>query len=608
MRGPFLKLPLVFAAFGLSAALVGSVAAAPLTSSPAAVKSASSDPADLQSRINRLIEQLGDARFPVREQAQEALSRIGPDAFDALCEAQAHDDIEIASRARYLVQRIRVDWTQDGDLPKVKQLLQDYDVRSDAERQLAMQTLAASVRELGVEPLCRIVRFEKSTPLSKQCAILIMELNQASLPNRDWNTQAKIIEQTLKGSVRPAARWLLAYLRLRSDPEANLDPWTKLVAEETVTLEKANGDTAIDIVLALERRQVEALLKLEHNSEAVEVMRKMIAMDQGDPKSLAQVVDWLTKLQAWELINEVATRFDAAFKTNATLLYRLAQARQLQGNSAEAESLAKQAWQMNPGDDLQHAASADDLRKRLLFKWSEREYRHLLRSQNAPYANEARRVLAEFLHDQGRDLAAAKLQEEYVNSLTARMPNPQRPNPFFVEPTSPELMCSKMHYFYACHYAAQKDVAQQQQHLDQAIALNPEDPDIMIDLYRTSADDPLRRKKAVEMIQNLAQTLDDKIKGQPDDATFYNEYAWLIGNTEGDLDLAIQYSQKSLELDPDRAGLIDTLAHCYATKGDYDKAVTYQSQAAELEPYTLTIVRALDEFKAKQEKSQNKNN
>ena len=51
----------------------------------------------------------------------------------------------------------------------------------------------------------------------------------------------------------------------------------------------------------------------------------------------------------------------------------------------------------------------------------------------------------------------------------------------------------------------------------------------------------------------------------------YNQYAWLIGNTEGDFDEALKCSRKSLELQPDEGGYYDTLAHVYFGKGDLRK-------------------------------------
>jgi hypothetical protein len=62
---------------------------------------------DSSKRVSRLIEQLGDADFHVRQQATAELARMGPAALRALKEAARSQDPEVRSRARALLERIR---------------------------------------------------------------------------------------------------------------------------------------------------------------------------------------------------------------------------------------------------------------------------------------------------------------------------------------------------------------------------------------------------------------------------------------------------------------------------------------------------------------------
>jgi (p)ppGpp synthase/HD superfamily hydrolase len=57
---------------------------------------------EADARVARLIEQLGADDYATREKAQTQLKALGLSAFDALLAAANHDDIEIASRVRYL--------------------------------------------------------------------------------------------------------------------------------------------------------------------------------------------------------------------------------------------------------------------------------------------------------------------------------------------------------------------------------------------------------------------------------------------------------------------------------------------------------------------------
>ncbi len=78
-------------------------------------------------QIARLIEELGNNQFVVRERAQQELVKLGFDAFDALAEAENSDDPEIAMQASYLVRLIRAQWTREGDPPAIQQILKDYE-------------------------------------------------------------------------------------------------------------------------------------------------------------------------------------------------------------------------------------------------------------------------------------------------------------------------------------------------------------------------------------------------------------------------------------------------------------------------------------------------
>ena len=93
---------------GLALAISVSQAASPPAETARALPAAAETPEQSQARIAKLIEQLGDKQYLVRQAAQNELSRIGPDAFDALTQAESNADIEICSRAKYLVQQIRI--------------------------------------------------------------------------------------------------------------------------------------------------------------------------------------------------------------------------------------------------------------------------------------------------------------------------------------------------------------------------------------------------------------------------------------------------------------------------------------------------------------------
>lgn len=79
-------------------------------------------------------------------------------------------------------------------------------------------------------------------------------------------------------------------------------------------------------------------------------------------------------------------------------------------------------------------------------------------------------------------------------------------------------------------------------------------------------------------------------------ALVYNQYAWLISNTTGDFDRALEMSKRSLEIKPNYATYLDTLGRCYYAKKDYTNAVKYQRMAVKLKPFSPSMKRQLALF------------
>jgi tetratricopeptide (TPR) repeat protein len=117
----------------------------------------------------------------------------------------------------------------------------------------------------------------------------------------------------------------------------------------------------------------------------------------------------------------------------------------------------------------------------------------------------------------------------------------------------------------------------------------------------------------MEIIAQRCRALEQSISDFPsysDAADFYNEWAWLVGNTEGDFEKAVRYSQKSIDLfreqiginpnytEEGTAGLLDTLGRCYFAAGDLEAAIKTQELAVKYEPHMRVLQRQLDEFQA----------
>ena len=116
-------------------------------------------------------------------------------------------------------------------------------------------------------------------------------------------------------------------------------------------------------------------------------------------------------------------------------------------------------------------------------------------------------------------------------------------------------------------------------------------------MYRLQGADQQYHHKTLERIGQASKNILQQIRKNPDRADFYNHWAWLIANTEGDMQKALAYSQRSLELRPNEASFLDTLARCYYANDDLENALKQQRKAVALEPHVQALHRQLEFFK-----------
>ena len=558
---------------------------------------------DTQKRLLRLIEQLGDNRYTIRERAQAELAKLGFAAFEALTEAQHDDDIEIALRAQYLVRSMRIEWSRDTDPPSVKTILKGYEQLGVDQRVKRMAALSQLEEGIGTEALCRLVRFERTEALSKQAALLTMSQPR---PQDDQMrlAQRETIEVTLGGSKRTAAHWLRVYTQWLESPDLAQDEWDRMVRSEEQLLTEFPDQTSRRIVRDLMRRQIEMLTQLSQNQLASESTKRLFTMLNGSDDELLETADWLAGQSSWSMIVALAERFSDSYMADALLVYRLAQAHLQLGQRDKSQEAAQKALDRDDSEADKHVLTAYKLQNRGMFRWAEQEFRHVIKIGPAGSTTYLRAhfLLSEMLHDASKNLDAAELLTGVVKTMekddSARILAGRIGRQI-------GAVKSRLHYFYAQHFVKRNDRQQQREHLEKAIDSDPTDADVLIAMHRFPEQDEAWRKRTLQGINVAVEDFRRQIKEASEYPTAYNQLAWLVSNTEGDFDEALRCSHKSLELLPNTAGYLDTLGRCYYAKNDLKNAVKYQTQAVRLEPYSGQIRRQLDFFKQAQTEAQN---
>jgi len=557
-------------------------------------------PADLATRINVLIRQLGDEDYFVRQRAQEQLAQFGHEAFDLLTAAENDDDIEISTRVRYLLKLLRIEWTRPEDSAGVKGLLKDYEVLDPAHRETRIAALAKLPDQEGVPALCRLVRYESSQVLSKQAAAALLEIpieTPADALRRDQE-----IEKQLAHSPRPGARWLLLLGRLDQDAEAQA-AWNEWVEQELATLEEAPEQTLPSLAMILLKRQTLFLQAADRAEEARAVMRRIVSLEDGESDSLSALVDWLADRQAWDILDEVGQRFANRLDQDPLLWYSVAGARQKQGREDAVREAVERARKAAPGDPESRFRLAYRLQQRGMIPFAVEEYRHVIELGPPGNLNTlgAQWVLAELLHDQGDELGAAEVLLPCVAAMEENLKNGNQVQNGGREP---RVVRARMKFFRASHLGPDQ-LEQRIALFDEAIKDEPYDADVLIGLYRLPNPSPERRADTLAKIKQATEHFRRKIEHNGDEPMWYNQFAWLVSNTEGDQDECLAHSKKSLELQPNEAGYLDTLAHCYYARGEYAEAVKTQAMAAQLEPHSRQIADKLAQFRRALEQSKN---
>ena len=564
-----------------------------------------------EATLQKLIAELGSPEFLSRERAQAQLLEMGLEAFEAVFAAQTHRDVEIATRARYIVRGMNVRWFADDDAPEIKRTLRDYGDLRPEDRQARIDRLQGLELPLIAPVLCRIARFEPDTLVSKYAALKLMDKTAPTEQER-LREIAKVIRTTVAEGKRPAAIWLREYAKTLEEPVATLPIWQQLVKEELALRTEFPERTRATLCRDLLRWHIKLLLEHQQTEAAESQIGQLVALVDGSREQVTELVTWLVTRESWKHITSLYDRHTTVFDEFPFLMYQYALAQLRLGNQAAADATAEKALNSRPNNPEEHYAAAYNLKETGLFDWAEKEFRKLIKETTIGSRVDvmSRLVLSEMLHDQVRELAAAETlqgladamdKDETVKQSVERMRD------------DAEGVYARMFYFYSEHSREQKDFKKQIELLDKAIARDARDADVLIALYRLPNQDKARQTKTRELIEEATQEFRTEIDNfrkeleKPTDeiretmterqlAISCNQFAWLVGNTIGDYDEAIRYSHRSLEIKKNEAGYLDTLGRCYYAKRDLANALKYQREAVRLDPHAGAIRRQLALF------------
>jgi len=583
------------------------------------------------TEIAALVAALGDDDYGRREAAAARLSAIGVPAIDPLlAAAEMSGDLEIALRARWLVDTIPLE--TDRDPPEVSQLLEKFKRGSLTERVQVMHRLLRVDDDGGIEPLARLLRLERS-PLGSRvaAALLCREWHQ---DDPYWPRLHDRILAGLGGSTRPAAAFLRAVcgFSAATTPEARgraIEAATEAIGQlERSAVESAAADApagpqggresgATDgigetTLRIFERCRVEMLLAAGRRDEALAAAKPLL-LGEVTPQKDADTVGeetaaalvWLVERGLPEGVDIVAAERATLLKDDPLVAYAAGVAERARGAAARAGGLADAAFAKPAGTNAEFTdrlQTAVMLAKWGASDWASREYAALLDDPKAPPAQFALAAImfSEFLHDQEREDEAADCLERLVEGRRGDgKPRPEGGDAILQQiGRDPAATRSRMHFFRSCAAALKGDAAGRRKALEAALKAYGKDVDALIALYGLPDNSPQQKEQARDRVRRALVQIDNEIQALPEESNGYNEYAWLVANTEGDIQKATRYSKHSLVRSFDSSSYLDTLAHCQAAGGQAAAAVRTQSLALRQEPHNRTIRKNLERFQS----------
>lgn len=584
-----------------------------------------------KSVVNRLIEQLGSETYATRVRARESLARLGLQAFDELHLAQYHPDNEIAMTARHLVSSLLVSWSKPSDPDEVRDILHEYGAQSVDERRSRIVRLAELPERAGLQALVRLTRFETSLDLSRVAALAVMQ-QDSSYAVEQQKQDAQQIREGLSHSDRAAATWLIAYANDLQNGTYDAARWSEIVAEQRRQLDTAsNQQTTRDSVLELVRVCVRHAWLSDKVDDALMLAKANLDLIPPTTRDLTEACRWAIENGLHPIVIELQKRHLQMFDSQPMLLYSAAEAIKAEGDSGRAQLLADQAIEIRPfpsdaaeretisPNELEeiaqtHREIAQELQKRGLYEWAEREYRGIIDhlEMDASPSVSARDLLATMLADLERHQDVVDLLTPLINRIES---DDQLKNRLNALRFSYDEMRSNIQWHSGLLKIEQGDREAAKPLLVKALRLRPENIDILISMFRLDQNDPdwtetvnllltQNVQRAKQEIASIEVMMKQQARFQPrgyDLAQALNQYAWLVSNTKGDYEQALRFSLKSIELLPNDSALLDTCARCYFAVGDYKNAVATQRKAVRLTPHSPPMIRQLEEFEAKLE-------
>ena len=600
--------------------------------------------------IEGLVQSLGDDRYVVRQDAAERLRLIGLPAFDRLYDAQYDSNLQVSIAARRLLGAIAIDWSEVDDSRNIRELLAGYSGLTVPERRDRIELLAGLPDREGALALARIARYETSPRLSAAAAIAIIVQppgNEVARLSREADIDGGPIDSKLADQLlhiagdgnRVTNHWITAYAEDLKTGDFDDQQWNGFVEQLRDVVDASASDRS-DRQSALQFVQSVAIhgRHMGHTDSATALMIRHLDLIEPKTAPLIEIATWSIRQGFHPVVERLSRQFQPFFQRNAILAYSAAESAIIAGDQATGDRWAAAAFDLPPLPDdetaesmqpaelalvlRKHDSTAQLLARRGLYRWAVREYAAIIdvADIDSPVAIGSRlracRLYSEM--DRHRDVV------DCLKPIVERIEKDRD-----IRTRSPVMQFNSTMLSTYQYHRGELLLADGNRHeavelMLRAYMTDQQNVDILIRLYHLSTD-PEMHQRIVELVRQRVRQFEVEIAGLAargqmqmfpgvmGPAGAYNNYAWLVANTEGDYALALQYANRSLEAtdssDPEQiAERMDTVARCHYALGQIDQAIAVQRRAVDRLPNSLPILNQLKFFQQQRRKASGEDN
>lgn len=568
------------------------------------------------ARIRQLIRELGADEFRIREEAEKGLRSIGIPAYPLLAAAQANEDVEVRLRARYLVDEMRAKGITSGSSPLMSRLLDRFAEKPVEERRILIDYLATYVPYDGVLELSRIAKFEADETLARRASLVLIQAC-GKYPSDRLKSLFNIENLKLDQNPSDAVQLLQLFADTLSNPRAHVVDWETAIRKYSAENQAANsgkvqanlGDDLVEQLLAA--IWIDILRRADESERARALIIESLKSLADDDFHLRWWITFLWDRGEYGQIAKLPDLHPEKVAQSAYYCYCVAAALQEMNESTAARGWVEKAHALIE-DIPARLALASTLQNEFgQFEWAEAEYKKVLESVALGSREDlaTRIVLALMYHDLARDQEAADVLQKLVDVC-----NTSAPARRLVEEELPfKELLGRLYHYRAEAARENGNVQEQMEFLNKGLEASPKNIDLLIAMYQIPSPAVDFRAKTMAALAQTKADYESEIATLEKTAsaadrqgslrdfptrlpTAYNDFAWLVANTEGDLQEALKNSQRSLEYSPAESAYMDTLGRCYFAVGDLENAIKYQRMAIERSPHMAQMQRQLKIF------------